>query len=87
MSASDHDRTNELFDAIHQERDAIEETLGANLQWKNDPRYRSSRIFWSPEGACGYRSPTDERQAGFEVLADAMYRFHDTLIPYVERLA
>ena len=86
MDTSDRGTNNKLFGAISAERESIHHALGADLVWVNDPRYRSARIFWQPEGACGYRSPLSERQSGYEVLANAMYRFYKTLLPYVERL-
>ncbi len=84
--SSDGDRNNELFDALHAERDAIQEGLGTEVEWINDPRHQTNRIVWVPEGACGYRSPPEQRQAGYEVLADALYRFYGQLMPRVERL-
>jgi len=52
-----------------------------------------TRLAWLPASlcntsrtACGWRSPTEEREAGYEILPNAMYQFHDTLMPYVERL-
>ena len=86
MDSSDRDRNVELFDAIAEEREAIHEAIGGTLEWVNDPKYRSNRIYWVPEGACGYRTPMEQRQAGYEALADAMYRFHQTLMPHVELL-
>ena len=76
----------ELSDALAEDRESIHRSIGVTLEWVNNPKYRSARIFWTPGGTCGWRSPPDERRAGYEVLADAMYRFHDTLLPYVERL-
>ncbi len=75
----------ELSDALAQDRESIHRSLGVTLEWVNNPKCRSARIFWVPGGTCGWRSPPDERRAGYEVLADAMYRFHETLIPYIER--
>ena len=86
MDSSDREKNDELFNAIAQEREAIHQALGATLVWENKPKVRSSRIYRFPEGACGYRSPAHEWQSGYQVLADAMYRFHETLMPYVEPL-
>ena len=57
-----------------------------SLEWVKDPRHRVNRIIWEPDGACGYRSPPEEREAGYRVLADAMYRFHDVFMPHIEEL-
>lgn len=57
-----------------------------SLEWVKDPRHRVNRINWEPDGACGYRSPPEEREAGYRVLADAMYRFHDVFMPHIEDL-
>ena len=85
IDPTDREKNDELFDALVRHRESIHRALDANLVWDNKPKVRSSRIYRFPEGACGYRSPAHERQAGYEVLADAMYRFHETLMPYVER--
>ena len=84
--SNDHDRNVEMFEAIAKETEAIHQALGARLEWVNDPKRRSNRIYWVPEGACGYRTPMEQRQAGYEALADAMYSFRDTLMPYIEQL-
>ena len=86
IDSTDKDDNDRLFQALREKRDAIHESLEAKLEWTNNARHRANRISWEPEQACGYRSPVDERQTGYEVLADAMYRFHETLTPYVERL-
>ena len=86
IDSTDKDDNDRLFRALGEEREAIHESLGAKLEWTNNPRYRANRISWEPDEACGYRSPVDDRRMGYQVLADAMYRFHDTLLPYVERL-
>ena len=87
IDSFNREKNDELFDALARHRESIHHALDANLVWENNPKVRSYRIYRFPEGACGYRSPAHERQAGYEVLADAMYRFHETLMPYVERLA
>lgn len=61
------------------------ESTGA-LEWVKDPRHNVNRINWEPDGACGYRSQPEEREAGYQVLADAMYRFHDAFMPHIEDL-
>ena len=60
----------------------------ATLSWNNETQgtAASRYVGWVPEETCGYRSPPHERKAGYEVLADAMYRLHETLMPYVDRL-
>lgn len=57
-----------------------------SLEWVKDPRHRVNRINWQPDGACGYRSLPEEREAGYQVLADAMYRFQDAFMPHIEDL-
>ena len=86
IDTADRETNDELFDALHNERESIHEAIGTTLRWNNDPRYRANYIGWDPDGTCGYRTPVHEREAGYKVLADAMYRFHETLMPYVERL-
>jgi len=56
------------------------------LEWVKNPAHRVNRVYWEPEGACGYRTPAREQQAGYEVLADAAVLFYETLMPRVERL-
>ena len=75
-----------MYNSIASDREAIHNALDAKLVWENNPKVRSCRIYRVPEGACGWRSSADERDAGYVVLSDAMYRFHETLMPYVERL-
>ncbi len=86
IDSTDKDDNDRLFEALGEEREAIHKSLGAKLEWINKPQYRANRVSWEPDGACGYRSPAHERKAGYEVLADAMYRFHETLMPHIERL-
>ena len=86
IESGNREQNDELYDSIASDRDAIEDALDTELVWENKPKLRSSRIYWFPEGACGWRSPADEREAGYEALADAMYRFHNTLMPYLKDL-
>ena len=86
IDASDQEKNDELFNALQDERDSIHDAMGTTLSWNNDPKYRASYVGWVPDETCGYRSPPHERKAGYEVLADAMYRLHETLMPYVDRL-
>lgn len=86
IESGDQEQNDDLYDSIASDRDAIEDALRTELVWENKPNLQSSRIYWFPEEACGWRSPPDERESGYEVLADAMTRFHDTLMPYVEDL-
>ncbi|MYC83957.1 MAG: DUF4268 domain-containing protein [Acidimicrobiia bacterium] len=86
IDSGDKDDNDSLFQALEEEREAIHESLEDTLEWTNNPRYRANKVTWKPDEACGYRSPVNERQTGHQVLADAMYRFHNTLMPYVERL-
>ena len=86
IESGDGEQNDELYEAIAADREAIHDSLGTKLVWENNPKVRSCRIYGVPEGACGYRSPAHERETGYEVLADAMYRFHETLMLYVERL-
>ncbi len=83
IDSGNREQNDELYDAIASDRDAIEDALDTELVWENKPNLQSSRIYWFPEGACGWRSLPDEREAGYEVLAKAMYRFHNTLMPYI----
>lgn len=83
IESGDQEQNDELYDSIASDRDAIQDALGTELVWENKPNLQSSRIYWFPQGACGWRSAPDEREDGYEVLADAMYRFHDTLMPYI----
>lgn len=86
IDSGNQEQNDELYDSIASDREEIQDALDVELVWENKPNLQSSRIYWFPEEACGWRSPAEERNAGYEVLADAMYRFHDTLMPYVERL-
>ena len=86
IESGDGEQNDELYEAIAADREAIHDALGAKLVWENNPKVRSCRIYRVPEGACGYRSRAHEQQSGYEVLSDAMYRFHETLMPYVERV-
>ena len=86
IDSFDRQKNDELFDALVRHRESIDRALDASLVWENKPGIRSCRIYRFPEGACGYRSPVPERQAGYEVLAKAMYRLHEVLKPHVERL-
>ena len=87
VGSNDCEKNDELYDTLVQDREAIHRALGTTVQWIKNPAHCVNRIFWEPEGACGYRTPAHQRQAGYEVLVDAAHRFHKTLMPYVERLA
>lgn len=86
IESGNQEQNDELYGSIASHREKIEDALDTELVWENKPNLQSSRIYGFPEGACGWRSPADEREAGYEVLADSMTRFHDTLMPYVEGL-
>ncbi|MYB45301.1 MAG: DUF4268 domain-containing protein [Acidimicrobiia bacterium] len=86
IESADGEQNDELYSSIASDREAIHDALDAKLVWENSPKVRCCRIYRVREGACGWRSSADERDAGYEVLSDAMYRFHETLMPYVERL-
>ncbi|MXZ69793.1 MAG: DUF4268 domain-containing protein [Acidimicrobiia bacterium] len=86
IESGNQEQNDELYDSLASHRDVIQDALDTELVWENKPNLQSSRIYWFPEGACGWRSPADEREAGYEVLADAMTRFHDTLMPYLKDL-
>lgn len=86
VDSNDGEKNDELYDSLFEEREAIHKALGTSLEWIKNPAHRINRIYWEPDGACGYRTPPHEREAGYEVLVDAAHRFHDTLMPYVERL-
>ncbi len=86
IASNDRDRNDDLFNKLKEDIEAIHEALGGVLEWDNDLRFQTNRIYWVPEGACGYHTPADERQDGYQVLADAMYRFHDEFMPRVEGL-
>ncbi len=86
MDTGDKEENDRLFDELAADQEEIDRELGIALEWLNKPGVRSSKVYWEPEGVGGYRSPSQERQAGHKVLADAIYRFHGILIPYVERL-
>ncbi len=86
IESGDGEQNDELYSSIASDREAIHDALDAKLVWENSPKVRCCRIYRVREGACGWRSSADERDAGYEVLSDAMYRFHETLMPYVERL-
>ncbi len=75
----------ELFDALHTHRSAIETQLGADLVWHNEAENRSNRICWELADSCGYRSPEGERRAGYESVADAMYRFHAAMTELTDK--
>ena len=79
MESNDGEKNDQLYDSLFVDREAIHQTLGTALEWIKNPAHRVNRIYWEPEGACGYRTPAHERQAGYEVLADAAYRFQQTL--------
>ena len=86
INTSDQEKNDELFNDLLEKWESIEEAMGTTLPWEKNPKQRASYVGLRPEGACGYRSPAHERKAGYEALADAMYRFHETLLPHVERL-
>lgn len=86
IDSLDGEENDRLFNALSKERQPIEEALEATLEWINIGDYRANRISWTPAGACGYRTPFDERRSGYEALADAMYKFHETFMPRIERL-
>ena len=86
VGSNDGERNDQLYDALLEDRDAIHETLGTTLEWIKNPAHQLNRIYWEPPGACGYRTPAPEQQTGFEVLVRTAHRFHETLMPYVERL-
>lgn len=86
MDTRDKKENDRLFDELASEREAIHRNLGSTLEWINKPGVRSNKVYWEPEGARGYRSPSHEREAGYQALAEAMYRFHKTMMPYVEPL-
>lgn len=87
IESGSREQNDELYDRIASDRAAIHDALGTELEWENNPKFRSCRVYWVPEGSCGWRSPPDERTDGYRVLADAMYSFHDTLMRYIEDLA
>ena len=86
IDSFDRAKNEELFTALASRQESIHRSLGADLVWENKQNVRSNRVYRFPEGASGYRSPAHERQAGYEILADAMYRFHETFMPYIEKL-
>ena len=86
IDTADKIRNDELFNALHDERESIHKALGTTLAWNNNPRFRLSLVELVSEPTCGYRSPAQEIEAGYEGLADSMYRFHDTLKPYLDKL-
>ena len=86
IESGNREQNDRLYNSIARDRDAIQDALDAELEWENKPNLKQSRIYWFPEGACGWDSPAEERSAGYEVLAKAMYRFHKALMPYVEGL-
>ena len=86
IESGNREQNDELYNSIASDREAIQDALDAELEWENKPNLQSSRIYWFPKGTCGWRSPADERSAGYRVLADAMYEFHEALMPYVEGL-
>lgn len=86
VESNDGERNDRLYDSLFVDREAIHQTLGTTLEWIKNPAHRVNRIYWEPEGACGYRTAAHERQAGYQVLVDAAYRFQQTLMPYVESL-
>ena len=86
VESYDGDKNDQLYDSLFEDRERIHQTLGTTLEWIKNPDHRVNRIYWEPEGACGYRTPAHKRPAGYEVLVDTAHRFHETLMPYVERL-
>lgn len=86
IDSLDKKENNRLFDALSERKATITKSLDGSLEWINNEKHRVNRISWTPVGACGYRTPFDERQSGYEALADAMYKFRETLMPYIERL-
>ena len=86
IDSFDRAKNEELFDALASRSESIHRSLGADLVWENKQNVRSNRVFRVPEGGCGYRSPARERQAGYDILADAMYRLHETFMPHIEKL-
>ena len=86
VDSHDGKKNDELYDSLLEDREAIHQALGTSLEWIKNPAHRTNRIYWEPEGGCGYRSPTEEQQPGYIVLVEAACRFHKVLMPYVERL-
>ena len=86
IGGSDREENDRLHDALIERRDAISSQLDAHLEWIKNPTYRVNRIYWEPDRACGYRSPLEEHEAGYQVLAHAMYRFRDVFMPHIEEL-
>lgn len=86
MESNDGEKNDKLYDSLVEHRDAIHKALGTSLEWIKNPAHRVNRIYWEPEGACGYRSPAEEQQPGYNVLVEAACRFHEVLMPHVERL-
>lgn len=86
VESNDGKKNDQLYDSLLEHREAIDEALGTSLEWIKNPAHRMNRIYWEPEGACGYRSPAEEQQPGYNVLVEAACRFHEVLMPHVERL-
>ena len=86
IESADREENNRLFDELHENREKIEVALGTTLEWVKKKEHRSNRIHWTPKGACGYRSSAPALTDGYKALADAMYKFHDALMPHIEQL-
>ncbi|MDE0376712.1 MAG: DUF4268 domain-containing protein [bacterium] len=86
VESYDGAKNDQLYDSLLEHRETIHQALGTNLEWIQNPDHRVNRIYWEPEGACGYRTPAHEREAGYKALVDAAHRFHETLMPYVKDL-
>lgn len=86
VDSYDAEKNDELYDSLFEEREAIHRALGTSLEWIKNPAHRMNRIYWEPEGACGYRSPAGEQRLGYRVLVEVACRFHEVLMPHVERL-
>ncbi|MXZ68837.1 MAG: DUF4268 domain-containing protein [Acidimicrobiia bacterium] len=55
IESGSREQNDELYDSIASCSEAIHNALGAELEWENNPKFRSCRIYWVPEGSGGWR--------------------------------
>jgi hypothetical protein len=87
IDSGDGDENASLFDELSQQRGAVDEAFGPGLDWNPAEENRACFIRYDVPGSCGWKTPTDERQAGLETVASAVARLHEALSTHVDRLA
>ena len=74
-----------IFDQLHSQKTAIENTFGGPLSWERLDQRRASRIKYVIDTG-GYRSPESEWPSIQRDMVNAMIKLEDALKPAMDAL-